>query len=209
MQIKNDAVLSQGTDHSSSQLFSQWQTSSQDENTNSQSQQQLKSLQQQEQNLSDLEPKQHGSGAENQQQVDASHEINCLPLQQKQSLDDPQQLQSEQIQFSQAPGIQISEKNSVLITEPDTIHNPDKQHEFPELQKINNEQGTAAELASNSGNQNKHIPFGMLLPSIIPHLDKDRALQLRTLYAKLKVGLWQASIYELFCFVRFTVVFSC
>ncbi|CBI19420.3 unnamed protein product, partial [Vitis vinifera] len=184
----SENVLSQGSNHTSSQLFSQWQTSSQDENTDSQSQQELKSLQQQELNSSDLEQKQHGSGVENQQQVDASHDINRLPLQQKQSQDDPQQLQSEPnpIQFSQAPGIQISEKNSVQIPEPDRIHNPDKQHQFPELQKINNQQGIATEQASNSGNQNKHIPFGMLLPSIIPHLDKDRALQLRTLYAKLK-----------------------
>lgn len=209
MQFKTDAVLSQASNHSSSQLFSQWPTSSQDENTSSQSQQQLKSSLQLEQNSSDLEQKQHGSGVENQQQVDASRELNRLPLQQKQPLDDPQQLQSEQMQFSQAPGIQISEKNSGPIPEPDTIHNPDKQHQFPDLQKINNEQGTTTEQASNSGNQNKHIPFGMLLPSIIPHLDKDRALQLRTLYAKLKVGLWQASIHELFCFVGFTRFFSC
>lgn len=34
---------------------------------------------------------------------------------------------------------------------------------------------------------NKQVPFGMLLPIIQPQLDKDRAMQLHTLYFKLKV----------------------
>lgn len=189
MHLKNDTVLSQGSNHTSSQLFSQWQTSSQDENTNSQSQE-LKNVQQREQNSSEVEQKLKGSGVENQQQVDSSHELHCPPLQQKQFPDGPQQLQSEpnSMQFSQTHGIQVSEKSSVQVPEPDKSHNLDKQQQFPELQKINNQQGTATEQASNSGNQIRNIPFAMLLPSIMPHLDKDRALQLRTLYAKLKVG---------------------
>ncbi|KAK4434372.1 Transcription initiation factor TFIID subunitb [Sesamum alatum] len=43
----------------------------------------------------------------------------------------------------------------------------------------NQQPGTALKL-------NKQVPFGMLLPIIQPQLDKDRAMQLHTLYFKLK-----------------------
>lgn len=42
---------------------------------------------------------------------------------------------------------------------------------------------------------NKQVPFGMLLPIIQPQLDKDRAMQLHTLYFKLKV----VSVAQLLC----------
>ncbi|KAK6115957.1 hypothetical protein DH2020_008226 [Rehmannia glutinosa] len=54
--------------------------------------------------------------------------------------------------------------------------------------------GLSSQQPITSGNQqpgtalklNKQVPFGMLLPIIQPQLDKDRAMQLHTLYFKLK-----------------------
>ncbi|KAK6130814.1 hypothetical protein DH2020_035437 [Rehmannia glutinosa] len=54
--------------------------------------------------------------------------------------------------------------------------------------------GLSSQQSITSGNQqpgtalklNKQVPFGMLLPIIQPQLDKDRAMQLHTLYFKLK-----------------------
>lgn len=45
---------------------------------------------------------------------------------------------------------------------------------------------------------NKQVPFGMLLPIIQPQLDKDRAMQLHTLYFKLKVDLLLFTSKEMF-----------
>ncbi|KAL0432561.1 UNVERIFIED_CONTAM: Transcription initiation factor TFIID subunitb [Sesamum latifolium] len=60
----------------------------------------------------------------------------------------------------------------------------------------NQQPGTALKL-------NKQVPFGMLLPIIQPQLDKDRAMQLHTLYFKLKVVLgiilWFCPTHEKHC----------
>lgn len=192
VQSENTAVLSQGSNQTSSQLFPQWQTSSQDENVNGQSQHDQNSLQQQEQHSTEMELKQHGSGAENQQQqYDTSQELNRLPLKTKQSEDEHQQQQAGQIplQFFQPTGMQISGKNPIPIQEPGRMHNPDSESQYSKLQKMNNQQVTATEQASNLMNRGKQVPFALLLPVILPQLEKDKAMQLQTLYARLRVGL--------------------
>ncbi|KAK9270316.1 hypothetical protein L1049_025894 [Liquidambar formosana] len=185
----DNAVLSQGSNQTSSQLFPQWQTSSQDENVNGQSQHDQNSLQQQEQHSTEMELKQHGSGAENQQQqYDTSQELNRLPLKTKQSEDEHQQQQAGQIplQFFQPTGMQISGKNPIPIQEPGRMHNPDSESQYSKLQKMNNQQVTATEQASNLMNRGKQVPFALLLPVILPQLEKDKAMQLQTLYARLR-----------------------
>uniref|UniRef100_A0A5B7ABZ1 Putative TBP-associated factor 4 isoform 1 n=1 Tax=Davidia involucrata TaxID=16924 RepID=A0A5B7ABZ1_DAVIN len=185
----DSAALSQGSNHTSSQLFSQWQTSSQDESANYQNQQDLKGSQQQEQHSSEMELKQHISGSESQQQqMDTLQGLDCIPLQQKQSQDDGQQRQSEQntLHFPQTMGMQNSEKNPVHIQEPDRTHNPDSESQYPKLQKTSNQLPMAPEQAINPMNRGKQVPFALLLPVIQPQLDKDRAMQLQTIYLKLK-----------------------
>uniref|UniRef100_A0A5B7ACW2 Putative TBP-associated factor 4 isoform 1 n=1 Tax=Davidia involucrata TaxID=16924 RepID=A0A5B7ACW2_DAVIN len=185
----SDSALSQGSNHTSSQLFSQWQTSSQDESANYQNQQDLKGSQQQEQHSSEMELKQHISGSESQQQqMDTLQGLDCIPLQQKQSQDDGQQRQSEQntLHFPQTMGMQNSEKNPVHIQEPDRTHNPDSESQYPKLQKTSNQLPMAPEQAINPMNRGKQVPFALLLPVIQPQLDKDRAMQLQTIYLKLK-----------------------
>ncbi|PIN22096.1 hypothetical protein CDL12_05186 [Handroanthus impetiginosus] len=55
---------------------------------------------------------------------------------------------------------------------------------------MNSQQATTSGMSSQQPGTalklNKQVPFGMLLPIIQPQLDKDRAMQLHTLYFKLK-----------------------
>ncbi|KAL7175597.1 hypothetical protein ACSBR2_029236 [Camellia fascicularis] len=178
----DSVALSQGSNHTSSQLFPQWQTSSQDENANFQNHQDLNGSQQQDPHSSEMELKQHGVGPESQQQqIDTSQEL-------KQPQDDRQQRQVEQnpFHFSQTLGVQSSEKNPVHNLEPDRTHNPESESHNPKLQNMNNQQAMTTEQAMNPLNRGKQVPFAMLLPVLQPQLDKDRAMQLHTLYYKLK-----------------------
>ncbi|KAF5955518.1 hypothetical protein HYC85_008374 [Camellia sinensis] len=183
------APLSQGSNHTSSQLFPPWQTSRQDKNTNGRNQQDLAGFLQQERHSSGMELKQHGYGPENQQQqIVTSRELNCIPLQQKQPQDDCQQWPVEQnnLHFSQTMGIQNFGKNPVHIRKPDRTHNSGSESQYPKLQKMNNQQAMATEQTINPMNHGKQVSFALLLPVIRPQLDKDRAMQLETLYVKLK-----------------------
>ncbi|KAI4366475.1 hypothetical protein MLD38_022349 [Melastoma candidum] len=62
----------------------------------------------------------------------------------------------------------------------------DSESQYLKLQKMSNQQASAPEQAGNRVNRAKQVPFALLLPVILPQLDKDRAMQLQTLYAKLK-----------------------
>lgn len=153
--------------HTSGQLFPHWHTSSQDETANSRSQHNLNGSQQQAQHSSEMDLKQHGSGPENQrQQID------------DQLLDDRRQRQVEQ--------------NTLHFSRPPSIHNPEKDPELhkinqPELQKIN-QHAVATEQTMKPVTPRGQVPFGLLLPLLTPQLDKDRAVQLQTVFNKLKVG---------------------
>ncbi|KAL5777622.1 hypothetical protein ACOSP7_010548 [Xanthoceras sorbifolium] len=180
----SDSAFSQGKEgnHDPNQPISQWQNASQDENTNFQG---LESAKRQEQHSSGMDLKQqHGSVAENQQQ----HNDGCLPLQQKQSLDNCPQRPAEQNpnQIPQTTGMQISEKNPIQTHELDRMHNQDGESQYSKIQKMGNQPAVGTEQASNAINRGKQVPFALLLPALTPHLDKDRAMQLHTLYAKLK-----------------------
>ncbi|XP_057490165.1 transcription initiation factor TFIID subunit 4b-like isoform X1 [Actinidia eriantha] len=169
--------LSQGSNPSSSQLFPQWQSSSQDENANDQNQHVLNGSQQQEQ------------GPENRNQlIDTSQNPNGIHLQRKQPKDECQQRQVEQniLHFSQTMGMQNSDTNSVHIRESDRAHNPESESPYPKLQKMNNQQAMAAEQTMNPMTRGKQVPFALLLPVLLPQLDKDRGMQLHTVYTKLK-----------------------
>ncbi|GAV65948.1 TAF4 domain-containing protein/RST domain-containing protein [Cephalotus follicularis] len=177
----SNTVLSQ---ESNSQSLSQWQSASQEQNTNSQTQQNLETAQQQDQRLSAMETKQHGSVGENQQEQ--KQELNSIPLQQKLSQDDHHQGQENQIahQIPQTVGVQISEKNLIPICESDRLHNQESESQYLKSQKLSNQQAVGAHQVGHQ--RGKQVPFAALMPTIIPQLDKDRAMQLHTLYDKLK-----------------------
>lgn len=198
MQLNFTAVLSQGSNHTSSQLYQQWQTPSHDENASYQIQHDVNVSQQEEQHSSLTDLKQHGSGSENQlQKIESSQELNCLPLQHKQSQDNFPQQQTEQNNphISQTMSIQNSEKGPAVGQEPDRTQDPNSLSQYLRSQKMNNQQAGATGQANNALKNSKQVPFAMLLPVIEPLLDKDRAMQLRTLYNRLKVNPGYQSLY--------------
>lgn len=208
--------LSQGSSYTSNQ-FAQWQTSNHDENAN-RSLQDSEIMQQKEENLSGVQSKRHDTDSPNQQQKnDSSQEINSLPLQHI-SQDSHQTTEAEQentLHSSGAVNMQNPEKN---------MQNPESPH--LNLQGANNLQsmqslttgtsglprvateasnqsesatGSSSQAAINVVKQGKQVPFAMLFPHIQPQLDKDRAMQLQTLYLKLKVICYSCLFLAPFC----------
>ncbi|KAK8643081.1 hypothetical protein V6N13_012396 [Hibiscus sabdariffa] len=187
------AALSQGSNPASGQSVAQWPTPGQDRITNFQNQQVLQSApQQQQQTSSEMEQKQQGaivtgSLQQVQQPNDVQQEHNRLLPQQKQPHDDRQHGVTEQIpaQVSQTTGIQTTDK-SPIPCEPERTNNQDSESQYAKLQKMSNQQASGAEKPNNPVNRGKQVPFAVLLPALAPQLDKDRAMQLHTLYDKLK-----------------------
>ncbi|GMI90634.1 TBP-associated factor 4B, TBP-associated factor 4 [Hibiscus trionum] len=190
----NTAALSQGSNPASGQsvAVAQWPTPGQDRNTNFQNHQILQTAQQQQKTSSEMEQKQQGAVVMgSQQQVQrpngVQQEHNRLLPQQKQPYDDRQQGVPEQIpaQVSQTTGIQTTEK-SPTPCEPERTNNQDSESQYAKLQKMSNQQASGAEQPNKPMNRGKQVPFAVLLPALEPQLDKDRVMQLRTLYDKLK-----------------------
>ncbi|XP_058221190.1 transcription initiation factor TFIID subunit 4b-like isoform X2 [Rhododendron vialii] len=161
--IAGDTSTSQHSDsdtasfsQGSNHLFAQWQSSIHDANTDGHKGQDLNGSGQQEQHSSKMELKQQGSGPQSQQ-IDAH--------------------------FSQTMFIPNSEMNPIHITEPNREQNLESS-QFSK--KMNNQQAIVGEQAMNSVKSGKQVPFGMLLPILVPQLDKERGMQLNTLYMKLK-----------------------
>ncbi|TYJ49313.1 hypothetical protein E1A91_A01G126200v1 [Gossypium mustelinum] len=182
----SDTVLSQGSNRVSSQSLAQWPTVGQDGNANFQHQQPVQSAQQR---LSEMEQKQQGLLVMGslQQPNDVPQGVNCLPPQQKQPQDDHQQGVAEQVS-AQVPlmaGIQTTER-SPIPREPERTNIQDSESQYAKLQKMSNQQAGGTEQPNNQVNRGKQVPFAVLLPSLLPQLDKDRAMQLHTLYGKLK-----------------------
>lgn len=185
------AVLSQGSNHTPSQL-PQWEAANQDQSMECQIQPDQKGAQPLEQPLSGMELKQHSSVIENQQQQsDAPDVLNNVQMPEKRSQDDSQQgqTQNNSLQNPQTSGMQISEKPSISIHESDRRPGLEGESQYAKLQKMSNQQATITEQASNPINRSRpgQVPFGVLLPVLQAQLDKDRAMQLQTIFAKLKV----------------------
>ncbi|XP_060199345.1 transcription initiation factor TFIID subunit 4b isoform X1 [Lycium barbarum] len=188
----SDSVpLSQGSSYTSNQ-FAPWPTSNHDENASRHSLQDSETMQQKEEN------------SQNQQQKnDSSQEINSLPLQHiSQDSYQTTEVDQDTLHSSKAVNMQNPAKNT---------QNPESQH--VNLQGANNQPsvqslttgtsglprvaaeasnqsesatGPSSQAAINVAKQGKQVPFAMLFPHIQPQLDKDRAMQLQTLYLKLK-----------------------
>ncbi|PIA30756.1 hypothetical protein AQUCO_05400094v1 [Aquilegia coerulea] len=173
-------ALPQESNSMSNQLLPQKQDSGQEVNVKVENKNdEVKNVQRQDQNSSEMVMMQHGSASENkEQQVDSSHEHNQPQAQQK----DVQAQQKPEHNPSQKSGLQISEQNSTNVGEEDRMFQPENQHQYPKLQNMDNQQTPTGD----SENRNKQVSFATLLPVIVPHLDKDRAMQLQTLYSKLR-----------------------
>ncbi|XVE70175.1 hypothetical protein DITRI_Ditri10aG0051200 [Diplodiscus trichospermus] len=189
---KETTLLSQGSNPASSQSLAQWPTTRQDGKTNFQNQQAFESAQQKQQPLSEMKQKQQGAVViGSQQQVQqpnvAPEELNCLTPQQKQAHDDRQLGVAEKVSFQvpQTTGIQTTENNPTP-GEPERSDNQKSESKYLKLQKMSNQQASGTEQLNNPMNRGKQVPFAVLLPTLLPQLDKDKAMQLHTLYGKLK-----------------------
>lgn len=74
-----------------------------------------------------------------------------------------------------------AEQNTLHFSRPPSIHNSEKN---PELPKINQH---AVATEQEPRNPRGQVPFGLLLPLLTPQLDKNRSMQLQTVFNKLKV----------------------
>ncbi|XP_050235742.1 transcription initiation factor TFIID subunit 4b [Mercurialis annua] len=174
-------VVSGQNNQTTTPPYPNWQNTAKDENKKVSDQQQ----QQQDHHSSVTELKQQDSVNENQQlRNDANRESSYLPLQQKQPQDNVQQSRAEQVplQTPQTIGMQVSERMPMPKHEADKMQISDAGM----VQKIGNQQTTGMEQPGSLKNQGKQIPFALLLPALKPHLDKDREMQLQTLFNKLR-----------------------
>ncbi|VVA33867.1 PREDICTED: mRNAion initiation factor [Prunus dulcis] len=183
------AVLSQGSNNTSSQSLLQLSTASQDVNTAGQIQQDQKIAQHRELHLYEMEPKQQGSIAENMQQKnDASKVLNHFPLPQKHPHGDLQEGQAEQrpLQIPETTGMLISEKHPSSTEEHGIGPNLKSESQYLKLQKMSSQQSMITEQPRNPSNQSRQVVFYQLYPLLLPQLNKDRGRQLTTLFGRLK-----------------------
>jgi len=173
------------------QSYPGWQPTNQAANANSQTHQEQKIAEHQEQILAQMQLQQDESLAYPQRN-NTLEEFNHPQLKQEQVQDGHQPGQGHQnsIQIKQSPGMQVSEKNSLPMSGPGRVHALDAESQYLKLQQMSNQQAMVPKQAPNRPNLVKQVPFALLLPVILPQLEKDRAMQLQTLYAKLKVSLW-------------------
>lgn len=195
-------VSSQGNDPMSNQLVGQCQSSCEESlscqdqkqvssqgstaiTNQSQEQEQQHHYQSQEQDSYEKEHMTNGTAAENQNQEDGHRpEKEKLPLQHDHSNDQQHQQQEQsKIQPSEKNQVQISGKGPVQPPEPDKIHHSESHYQQPKLPQLNNQPAPGAEQANSPG---KKIAFHAMLPFLRPHLDKDRAMQLETIFNKLR-----------------------
>ncbi|KAB2626259.1 transcription initiation factor TFIID subunit 4b-like [Pyrus ussuriensis x Pyrus communis] len=193
--IEGDVSASQpsdsdsGTNIASSQPLPQFQTTGQDEGTACQMQHDQKIAQSQELHSYEMELKQQGSVAENMQlKSDAPQELSHFSLSQKQPQGYLQQRQAEQkpLQVPETTSMPISGKIPISKQEQDITPTPQSESQYLKLQRMSSQQAMITEQPSNPMNRSKQVPFGLLLPVLLPQLDKDRAMQLNTLFGKLK-----------------------
>ncbi|CAH1422003.1 unnamed protein product [Lactuca virosa] len=182
-------ALSQGTNHTPSQLFQQWQSANREGNTNYSNEEEVKP-QIHEQQSSAMEANRHGSGSGSETQHppnDTSREMNL-------SQSEPSRPQDDQhnVHMSQTMNAQNTEKNPVNSQEPNIARNPENESQLQRMHRIGNQQQqqamAATGQAANAMNRpsGKQVPFALLLPVIEPQLDKDRAMQLQGLYVRLR-----------------------
>ncbi|KAL3022988.1 hypothetical protein AAZX31_04G043700 [Glycine max] len=176
-----------GSNNSLSQSLPKWPTSSHDNQSDCHNQEPKVVQHQEQRHSSEMEQKPQQPLVEQLHNVASKDAIN-LPSSQKQSQDESVQGHTVQAphQNSQTNGIQNSEKDPVFNHEAVNTHNSNHGSQYAKLQQMSNQQATVNEQPGSQVNRNKQVPFAMLLPMLIPQLPKDRAMQLQTLFNKLK-----------------------
>ncbi|KAI3950038.1 hypothetical protein MKW92_013797 [Papaver armeniacum] len=183
-------VMSHANNPALSQTFEQWQSSVRKENATGQGQEEgMKNSQEKKQSSETTDRTKNGSCTDRQQQQNASLlEHNILPVQQNQSRPDQLQPQGEQnapqVLQEIVAAVKMPEQSAAQVAEQQVIS--ENQQPYPQLQKTNNPPLSSAEQANNAQSRNRPVPFGLLIPMVMPHLEKDKAQQLKSLYTKLR-----------------------
>ena len=162
------------------------QASSQNKNTESHVQLDQNFRLKQEQHSSLMEPERCTSVPDNQQQ----HNAAPLRASKNQPHADREQVEAEQVfaHFSQTEELQVSEQVPILMNNSNRMQYPDNESQYLKLQKMSNQDAMVSEQANNSLSRSKQVPFASLMPVLMPQLDKDRGMQLQSLFNKLKVS---------------------
>ncbi|KAJ0973728.1 hypothetical protein J5N97_015693 [Dioscorea zingiberensis] len=184
-------VLSQGSSSSAKSLLEQWQSSSQDGNL---AQQVLQQDQQQptlQNPSSEVEATEQASGAKDSDQQIVSqtgHDQQLSDMDQSQLDKQPEQSSANPTPNTESDQTRNPEQNPAQCSEQDRAPPSEKQQQHNH-QELNGQQTLAANQANNSMRRMKitpSIPFHMLIPILRPHLDKDRSMQLQSVFAKLR-----------------------
>ncbi|KAJ9541551.1 hypothetical protein OSB04_028057 [Centaurea solstitialis] len=183
------SALSQGTSHTPSQLFQQWQSSNREGNASYSGEEEVKAHIQEQQSTA-MEVNRQGSGSESQHPSnDTPREMNHIPSEPSRPQEDLAQQRADQhnVQMAQTTNIQNADKNPGHRQEPNISRNPDNESQLQRMHRMGN-QAMATGQAANAMNRpaGKQVPFALLLPVIEPQLDKDRAMQLQGLYIRLR-----------------------
>ncbi|KAK9705117.1 hypothetical protein RND81_07G034600 [Saponaria officinalis] len=192
--VKTGTAFPQENNQASNQMYLQWQPSNQDENSANQSQPQESGNQEQrnDQSSSKNEVKEQGSSIETKQEVSGTQAPSGFHMQYKPMQVDGQGHLTEQNSghFSQSLAstqMQLSGRAHPQITEQDRMHDPSTGSQLSNMPRLSGSHAVpVSEPVGTSSQRQKQIPFGSLLPIILPELDKDRAMQLQTLYTKLR-----------------------
>ncbi|KAJ9541320.1 hypothetical protein OSB04_027826 [Centaurea solstitialis] len=184
------SALSQGTSHTPSQLFQQWQSSNREGNASYSGEEEVKAHIQEQQSTA-MEVNRQGSGSESQHPSnDTPREMNHIPSEPSRPQEDLAQQRADQhnVQMAQTTNIQNADKNPGHRQEPNISRNPDNESQLQRMHRMGNQQAMATGQAANAMNRpaGKQVPFALLLPVIEPQLDKDRAMQLQGLYIRLR-----------------------
>ena len=191
--VSSVGVLPQASSSASQQLLEQWQTSSQDGKISEDIQpKEEQPHSQSEQPSSQTEPTQQAYGAKDQDQQGSSQSKHDQPqVQQEHSHSDQkiperntsQSVEKDQVKTSEQASFQFPKRES------NTQHSESHQQNIHHQLNVE-QQTTAANEANNAAKRMKgspSIPFQLLIPIIRPHLDKDRNMQLQSVFAKLRV----------------------
>ncbi|KAK9928446.1 hypothetical protein M0R45_025582 [Rubus argutus] len=183
-------VLSQGSNNTSSQSLPQLHTASQDESTAGQIQHDQMIAQQRELHSYEMELSNNVPFLRICHKIMMQHRNLVIFLCSRSNptviFRKGKQIKSLSSILEKNPGMLISGKNPVSTQEQDIKPKPENESQYVKLQKMSSQQAMVTEQPSTPMNRSKQVPFGLLLPVLLPQLDKDRAMQLTTLFTKLK-----------------------
>ncbi|XP_061996796.1 transcription initiation factor TFIID subunit 4b-like isoform X2 [Rosa rugosa] len=173
--VNDAAVFSQRSDRTSIQPLQQFHAASQDESAASRIQHDQKIPHQQGLHSFGLEPKSQRFIADYiQQKYDTSEELNQFPLLQTGDLRKGQAVQNTSLETTV---MSIPEKIPIS-TQQDITSNLESEFQYLKLPKISSQKEMITE------QPNTPLPSVILLPCLLSRLDRNRGLQLTTLYGK-------------------------